>query len=169
MKSFPAVLIAANSSVWINSRRLYQQYFRKTYRLALLEEVFVEVRTTHLGERFPSPQTHPAPADHLKKPLAPQTAGFFHRLNVSGLPILSTVCSPTYCSRYSRKNFRSIILHEGGFPRVRMKNSVTICFIGATAAIFVTGRTDAGSPGEDAVLANQNIFSPPMRWDLVPA
>ena len=142
----------------MRSRRSCRQYLRKKVPLSVLEDLVKVGTTAPSGTNSQSWNFILLPERTDVETLGAQTAEFYRRLNVqaanSFYRLLAYVFAGDALGRYYRKYYPSVKEALREWDEERRDR----LFHGATAAILVTGRRDASCPGEDAMLATQNIL-----------
>ena len=142
----------------IRSRRSCRNYTSRRVELDLLEDLVKVGTTAPSGTNSQSWNFVILPERQDVEILGGLTADFYRRLNRQAANplyrLLARFVAGDALGRYYRNYYASV----AGAIREWDEHRIDRLFHGAVAAILVTGSREAGCPGEDAVLATQNIL-----------
>jgi len=142
----------------MRSRRSCRTYHKKNVIPEILEDLAKIGTTAPSGTNSQSWNFFIVPTMADIRVLGGMVAGYYRKLNRLAanplLRIMTSIIGSDSLGRYYRRYYDSVAealreWDEEGTDRL---------FHGATAAILVTGKKDAGCPAEDALLATENIL-----------
>ena len=154
----PGTTNASELVALMRSRRSCRKYRNKAVPLEMLEDLVKIGTTAPSGTNSQSWNFVIVPTSADLQALGGKVAGYYRKLNrLAENPLLRfivKIIGGDSLGRYFRRYHDSVAealreWDDKGTDRL---------FHGAVAAILVTGKKDAGCPGEDALLATQNIL-----------
>lgn len=142
----------------MRSRRSCRNYTARRVGLDLLEDLVKVGTTAPSGTNSQSWNFVILPQRQDVEILGGLTADFYRRLNMQAANPLYRLLARFVAGDALGRYYRNYYATVAGAIRDWDEHRIDRLFHGAVAAILVTGRRAAGCPGEDAVLATQNIL-----------
>ena len=142
----------------MRSRRSCRNYSRQPVEQHVLEDLVKIATTAPSGTNSQGWTFHLAASRQEVVALGELTARFYQGLNTKAAQpwwrLLARFVAADSLGNYYRRYYRSV---QAGLEAWQQRGEDRL-FHGATAAILVGGQANASCPGEDALLASQNIL-----------